>query len=161
MGRTITILGATGSIGRNTLDVVEHLRDSHDLSVEALTGSGNVDLLAKQAIAHRARLAVTADPERYRDLKQALAGSKVEAAAGPNALVEAAERPADWVMSSIVGIAGLAPTLAAVRRGAAIALAYDPADCDATELQAKAGRATLVAKVTSVPIYPNGTARNA
>ncbi|WP_420407422.1 1-deoxy-D-xylulose-5-phosphate reductoisomerase [Hoeflea sp.] len=121
--RRITILGATGSIGCNTLDVMEHLGGRDAFEVPAITGMGNIDLLARQAITAGAGLAVTADPDRYKDLKQALSGSGIEAGAGPSALVEAGERDTDLVMAGIVGIAGLAPTLAAVSRGADIALA--------------------------------------
>jgi 1-deoxy-D-xylulose-5-phosphate reductoisomerase len=89
----------------------------------ALTGNANIDLLAEQARATGAGFAVTADETRYQDLKEALAGSGTEAGAGEKALIEAAEREAEWVMAGIVGMAGLAPTLAAARCGADIALA--------------------------------------
>ncbi|MEQ8481250.1 MAG: 1-deoxy-D-xylulose-5-phosphate reductoisomerase [Hoeflea sp.] len=121
--RRITILGATGSIGCNTLDVMEHLGGRDAFEVPAITGMGNIDLLARQARTAGARFAVTADPDRYQDLKQALSGSGIEVGAGPSALVEAGERDTDLVMAGIVGIAGLAPTLAAVSCGADIALA--------------------------------------
>jgi 1-deoxy-D-xylulose-5-phosphate reductoisomerase len=121
MTNRITILGSTGSIGVNTLDVVRQLGE--DYAVDALTGHGNVALLAQQARDARARLAVTADEARYQDLKDALAGSGIEAAAGNSGLAEAAEGYSNWVMAAIVGTAGLAPTLAAARRGANIALA--------------------------------------
>ncbi len=119
--RRITILGATGSVGCSTIDLVERHRDNYE--VEALTANSNVELLAEQARRLRARVAVVADAGKYKDLREALAGSGIEAAAGPQALVEAAERPADWVMAAIVGAAGLAPTLAAIRRGVSIGLA--------------------------------------
>ena len=119
--KRVTILGSTGSIGCNTVDL---LRSDPDLyAVEALVGNRNVALLAEQAIQLRAAMAVTADPACYQDLQQALAGTGIAVAAGAEAVVEAACRPADWVMSSIVGAAGLAPTLAAIRRGAVIGLA--------------------------------------
>ncbi len=119
--RRVTVLGATGSIGRSTLAVIaEH---PGRFEIEALTARGNVAELARLARRHRARLAVVADPARYRELRDALAGSGIETAAGGGALVAAAERPADWVMAAIVGAAGLAPTLAALRRGAVVALA--------------------------------------
>ncbi|MEQ8308938.1 MAG: 1-deoxy-D-xylulose-5-phosphate reductoisomerase [Hoeflea sp.] len=121
--RRITILGATGSIGCNTLDVMAHLGGRGAFEVPAITGMGNIDLLARQARTAGAGFAVTADPDRYQDLKQALSGSGIEVGAGPSALVEAGERETDLVMAGIVGIAGLAPTLAAVSRGADIALA--------------------------------------
>lgn len=121
--RRISILGSTGSIGVNTLDVVAHFARDRQITVEALTGMGNVDLLAEQARRFSARIAVTADETRYAELRDALSGTGIEAAAGADALVEAASRPVDWVMAGIVGIAGLAPTLAAVRTGATVALA--------------------------------------
>jgi 1-deoxy-D-xylulose-5-phosphate reductoisomerase len=119
--RRITVLGATGSVGRQTLSLVREAPGRFE--VEALTAHQDAEGLAAAAIAHGARLAVVADPTRYRALERALAGSGIEAAAGPEAVAEAAARPADWVMSAIVGAAGLAPTLAAVRRGAMVALA--------------------------------------
>lgn len=121
--RRISILGSTGSIGVNTLDVVGQLggRDAFDLV--ALTGNSNIELLARQAKAFGAKTAVTADEARYAELKAALSGTGIEAAAGRNAVVEAAAAEADWVMAAIVGTAGLAPTLAAAERGADIALA--------------------------------------
>ncbi len=119
--RHIAILGATGSVGCNTIDLIE--RQPGAFVVEALTGHTNVELLAAQARRLKARLAVIADPARYAALKAALAGTGTEVACGQQGLIEAAERPADWVMAAIVGAAGLAPTLAAVRRGAVVALA--------------------------------------
>ncbi len=119
--RRVTVLGSTGSIGCNTVELL--LADPGRYEVEALTANRNVVALAEQARRLRARLAVVADPSRYGDLKEALAGSGIEAAAGPAAVIEAAARPADWVMSAIVGAAGLEPTLAAAARGAVVALA--------------------------------------
>lgn len=121
--RRISILGSTGSIGVNTLDVVAQLggRDAFDLV--AITGNSNVELLARQAQEFGVRMAVTADDANYAALKDALAGTGITAAAGREALMEAAAADADWVMAAIVGTAGLAPTLAAARRGADIALA--------------------------------------
>ena len=132
--RRISIFGSTGSIGVNTLDVVNQLggRDAYD--VVAITGSSNVTLLAEQARSSGARLAVTADESRYAELKEALAGSGTEVAAGREALIEAASMDADWVMAAIVGTAGLAPTLAAARRGADIALANKECLVSAGEL---------------------------
>ncbi|MEM0944968.1 MAG: 1-deoxy-D-xylulose-5-phosphate reductoisomerase [Pseudomonadota bacterium] len=120
--RRISILGVTGSIGANTVSVIDAL-GRHAFDVEAVTGHGNIQGLAEAAKHLDARIAVTADPASLADLRAALAGSEIEAAAGPEALVEAASRPVDWVMSAIVGAAGLAPTLAAARTGATIALA--------------------------------------
>ena len=119
--RRITILGSTGSVGCNTLDLVE--REPEAFAVEAISAHRNVEKLAAQARRVGAKIAVIADESRYRDLKEALGGSGVRAAAGPAAVVEAAECPADWVMAAIVGAAGLASTLAAVRQGAVVALA--------------------------------------
>ncbi|WP_431858810.1 1-deoxy-D-xylulose-5-phosphate reductoisomerase [Azospirillum sp.] len=120
--RRVTILGSTGSVGTQTIDLVA--RDPGAFAVEALTANRNVALLAKQAKALNARLAVVADPACYAELKAALSGTGIEAAAGPQAVAEAAARTdADWVMAAIVGAAGLEPTLAAVRRGASVAFA--------------------------------------
>lgn len=119
--RSVTILGSTGSIGCSTLDLISRDRERFDLV--ALTAHRNVTALVAQAREFRPRLAVIADETHYAALKDGLAGTGVEAAAGEAAVEEAAGRPADWVMASIVGAAGLAPTLAAVRRGAHVALA--------------------------------------
>ena len=119
--RRVTVLGSTGSIGLNTIDLIQ--RRPGDYVVEALTARRNTALLAKQARRLRPNLAVVADEAGYRDLKEALAGTGVAVAAGSAALVEAAERPAEWVMAAIVGAVGLESTLAAVRRGAIVALA--------------------------------------
>ncbi len=119
--RSLTVLGATGSIGTNTLDLVR--REPQRFAVEALTANGSAAQLARLAVEVGAKLAVVADPDAYGELKDLLAGSGITAAAGAEALVEAAERPAEFVMSAIVGAAGLPPTLAAVRRGACIGLA--------------------------------------
>ena len=119
--RSITILGATGSVGCNTVDLIE--RNADAFVVEALTANRNVALLAEQARRLRPRMAVLGDPAGYRQLKEALSGTNVAVAAGPDAVIEAASRPAEWVMAAIVGAAGLQPTLTAVRRGATVALA--------------------------------------
>ena len=119
--RRVSILGATGSIGQNTIDLIS--RDPESYEVVALTGGRNVAQLAEDARNLRAKVAVIADPGALADLRDALAGSGVEAAAGPQALLEAAARPADWVMSAIVGAAGLAPGLRALEQGATLALA--------------------------------------
>ncbi|MFD1327952.1 1-deoxy-D-xylulose-5-phosphate reductoisomerase [Mycoplana ramosa] len=121
--RRVTILGSTGSIGKNTLDVIEQLGGRDAFEVVAVTGSANIELLARQAKAVGAGLAVTADERRYDELKSALSGTGIAVGAGRNALLEAATAPSDWVMAAIVGTAGLAPTLAAAERGADIALA--------------------------------------
>jgi 1-deoxy-D-xylulose-5-phosphate reductoisomerase len=119
--RRVTILGSTGSVGQNTVDLL--LRHPQGFEVEALTANRNPHRLAEQAQALRARFAAIADPVHYPALKEALSGSGIEAACGVEALAEAALRPAEWVMAGIVGAAGLAPTLAAIRRGAIVALA--------------------------------------
>ena len=119
--RRISIFGATGSIGQNTLDLIA--RDPESYHVVALTGGKNVAQLAKDARKFGAELAVTADPALLPELRARLAGSSVEAAAGPEAIVDAASRQADWVMSAIVGAAGLAPGLRALEKGATLALA--------------------------------------
>lgn len=119
--RSVTILGSTGSIGCSTLDLIARNRDRFDLV--ALTAHRNVDALVAQAREHGPALAVIADESKYATLKEGLAGTGIEVAAGEAAVAGAAARPAEWVMASIVGAAGLAPTLAAVRRGAHVALA--------------------------------------
>lgn len=121
--RSISILGSTGSIGTNTLDVISQAEEADAFQVVALTGSGNIELLAAQAKQHRARLAVTADESQYVALRDLLSGSGIQVAAGQNGLLEAASAEADMVMAAIVGTAGLRPTLAAAKRGADIALA--------------------------------------
>ncbi|MBD9374880.1 1-deoxy-D-xylulose-5-phosphate reductoisomerase [Rhizobium sp. ARZ01] len=121
--RRVTILGSTGSIGTNTLDVIEQLGGREAFEVVAVTGSANIELLASQAKAFSASMAVTADEGRYDELKRALSGTGIAVGAGHGALLEAAAAPSDWVMAAIVGTAGLAPTLAAAVRGADIALA--------------------------------------
>jgi 1-deoxy-D-xylulose-5-phosphate reductoisomerase len=119
--KTITLLGATGSIGASTIDLLCAQRDR--FRVEAVTAQRNAAALAKVARSLNAKFAVVADADRYRELDDALAGTGIEAAAGADAIVEAAQRPADWVMASITGAAGLRPTLTAVERGATVALA--------------------------------------
>src|SRR5579883_2354632 len=119
--RRVAILGSTGSVGCNTVELIAAEPDAYE--VEALVAHKSVERLAEQARQLRARLAVVADDSRYRALKAALSGTGIEVAAGAAAVVEAASRPSDWVMAAIVGAAGLAPTLAAVRRGALVALA--------------------------------------
>jgi 1-deoxy-D-xylulose-5-phosphate reductoisomerase len=119
--RTVSILGATGSIGQNTIDLIA--RDPDAYQVEALTGARNIDRLAADAIRLGARLAVTCHDDAYLTLKDRLAGTGVEVAAGTAAVAEAAQRPTDWVMSAIVGAAGLVPGLEVLRRGGTLALA--------------------------------------
>jgi 1-deoxy-D-xylulose-5-phosphate reductoisomerase len=119
--RRVTVLGATGSVGTQTLDLISRARDKYQ--VVALTARRNVAKLAEQARAFRPELAVIADDSRYAALKDALAGTGIAVAAGAKAVVEAAEADSDWVMSAIVGAAGLPATLAAVRRGVTVAFA--------------------------------------
>jgi len=119
--RTVTLLGATGSIGSSTIDLLR--RDPARYRVEAVTAHRDAQGLARLARELGARFAVVADASAYSELKSALAGSRIEAAAGEAAVVEAAQRPADWVMAAITGAASLAPTLAAADRGATVALA--------------------------------------
>ncbi len=117
--RRVSVLGATGSIGESTFDLLAR----EEVAVVALTGGRNVARLAEMARALRAEVAVIADDALLPDLRAALQGSGVEAAAGSAAVTEAATRPADWVMSAIVGAAGLAPGMAALGQGATLALA--------------------------------------
>ena len=119
--RSISILGSTGSVGRNTVELAEANRGRY--RVLALTAHRNAALLARQARRLEPELAVVGDPAAYEELKAALAGTGVRAAAGAEALIEAAALPAAWVMAAIVGAAGLGATLEAVRRGATVALA--------------------------------------
>lgn len=119
--RRVTILGSTGSIGRSTVDLLVRNRDR--FTVEALTANHNAALLAEQARALGARFAAVADPADHDALKAALAGTGTAVGSGPQALIEAADRPADLVMAGIVGAAGLAPTLTAIRHGRIVALA--------------------------------------
>ncbi len=119
--RRLTVLGATGSIGQSTLDLVGRTPDAFE--IVALTANTNAAELGALARRHRARLAVIADPSRYQELKACLAGSGIEAAAGEEALSAAAALPADCVIAAIVGAAGLKPTFAAVAQGRRVALA--------------------------------------
>ena len=119
--RKVTILGATGSIGQSTIDLL--IRNSEKYTVEFLTAQSNVELLASQAIKLGVRGAVIGDSNKYNTLKAALSGSGIKVAAGSEAIVEAAQESADFVMAGIVGAAGLKPTMAAVRSGKTIGLA--------------------------------------
>jgi len=126
LARSVTVLGSTGSIGVSTLDVVTHARKAygeHAMPVEAITAQGRVDELIAQARAVRPRLAVIGDEKHYAKLKEGLAGTGIEAAAGRNAVIEAAARNSDTVMVAIMGAAALEPALAAVARSATVALA--------------------------------------
>ena len=120
--KRITVLGSTGSVGRSTMALLEAAPPGR-FAVEALVAGRDVTALATQARRFGARLAVVADPACHGALREALAGSGIETAAGPEAVVEAAARPADWTMAAIVGAAGLRSTLAALGRGGTLALA--------------------------------------
>ena len=123
--RRVTVLGSTGSVGCSTLDLMEQAEavGTGAFEVEALTGGANIARLAEQARRWKPKLAVTADPALLDELRDALAGSGVEAAAGDQAVIEAAARPADWIMAAIVGAAGLRSAWAAAATGATLALA--------------------------------------
>ena len=123
--RRVTVLGSTGSVGCSTLDLMDQAETAGTgaFEVEALTGGANIVRLAEQARRWKPRLAVTADPARLGELREALAGTGVEAAAGDQAVIEAAARPADWIMAAIVGAAGLRSAWAAASTGATLALA--------------------------------------
>ena len=143
--RRVCVLGSTGSIGCTTVDLLA--ADPGRYRVEALTAHRNAGLLARQARRLKPRLAAVADPAAYSALKAELDGAPVRVAAGPEALVEAAAQPAEWVMAAIVGAAGLAPTMAALRRGAVVALANK--EClvcagEAVMAEAARGGATLL-----------------
>ncbi len=119
--KSITILGSTGSIGKSTVDIIRREPDKY--RVIALTGNQNISLLAEQAKLLNAEIAVTADETKYAELKELLSGTAVRAAAGFQAVIDAAKEDADWTMSSIVGAAGLLPTMEVVKRGKTLALA--------------------------------------
>lgn len=123
-GRTVSILGVTGSIGQSTIAVIEELRaQGADIPVEAVTAGANLEALLDACRRLRPRFAAVADAGQLETARAALAGLGIEVGAGHSALEEAGARPGDWVMSAIVGAAGLQPTLAAIRRGAMVALA--------------------------------------
>lgn len=143
--RRVTVLGSTGSIGGNTVDLLARNRGAYQ--VEALTGNRNVALLAAQAKSLQAKLAVVGDESLYGELKDLLAGTGIEAAAGADAVADAAARPSDVVIAAIVGTAGLKPTLQAVRRGALVGLANKETLVSAGTLmtqEVKKGAATLI-----------------
>ena len=119
--KRVSVLGATGSVGQSTLDLIG--RNANIFKVVALTAKHNAESLADLAVRHGAELAVIAEEAQYEDLKQRLAGTGIEVAAGMAGLIEAALRPADCVMAGIMGAAGLRPTLAAVSQGRRVALA--------------------------------------
>ncbi|MET0905184.1 MAG: 1-deoxy-D-xylulose-5-phosphate reductoisomerase [Tardiphaga sp.] len=119
--RSVTILGATGSIGDSTMDLIRAAPERY--RVEALPANGNVEGIVKLAKEFKARFVAVADQSKGEELRAALAGTGIETGAGESAVTEAAARPADWVMAAVSGAAGLKPALAAVDRGATVALA--------------------------------------
>jgi 1-deoxy-D-xylulose-5-phosphate reductoisomerase len=137
--KTVSILGCTGSVGTQTIDLLD--ADPGAYRVQALVAGRRVDLLAQQARRLRAVRAVVSDPRCYAALRDALSGSGIAVAAGPEAVVEAAAMPADWTMAAITGAVGLEPTLAAIRRGASVALANKEALVCAGEVMLAAVRA--------------------
>ena len=137
--RKVSIFGATGSIGQNTIDLIKRAPEEYE--VVALTGARNIEQLAADARALDAQIAVTADDSLLEDLRAALKGSGVIAAAGADAILEAAHRPADWIMSAIVGAAGLAPGMAALGQGSTLALANKESLVCAGKLLLETGRA--------------------
>ena len=140
MTRSVTILGATGSVGRSTLDLVQRHPDRFD--VMALTANRDVEGLAAAARETRARLAVIGDESLFGALKDALAGTSTEVAAGPDAVIDAARRGADWTIAAIVGCAGLMPVMAALEGGKTVALANKEALVSAGDLMLAAARRT-------------------
>ncbi|MCB9989168.1 MAG: 1-deoxy-D-xylulose-5-phosphate reductoisomerase [Rhodospirillales bacterium] len=119
--KTINILGATGSVGRSTVDLV--LSQPDRFSVQAVTANENARALADMAVQLKARKAVVADPRKYQELKESLSGTGVEAAAGAEALLDAAAQPVDWTMAAIVGMAGLLPIMKAIEHSRCVAIA--------------------------------------
>jgi len=138
MTRTLTLLGATGSIGASTLDLVRRNRDQWQ--VEALTAHCSAAELAALAIEFDARLAVVGDETCLPELREGLAGSGIAAAGGRAALCEAAARPVDMTVAAIVGCAGLGPVMAAIERGGTVALANKEALVSAGEVMMQATR---------------------
>lgn len=147
MPRTVSVLGSTGSVGTQTIELLT--ADPDSFRVRALVAGRNAALLAQQAIALRAEIAVVADPSVYGVLRDALAGTGIEAAAGADAVNQAAALQADWTMAAITGAAGLAPTLAAIRRGAFVGLANKEALVSAGDVML---RAVKEAGATLLPV---------
>jgi 1-deoxy-D-xylulose-5-phosphate reductoisomerase len=139
MIRRVSVLGATGSVGASTLDLIG--RDPERFPIEALTAGSNVERLIELALKHRPRFVAIAEEKHHTRLREALAGTGIAVGAGASAVIEAADRPAGWVMAAIVGAIGLAPTFAAIRRGALVALANKEAlVCAGTLMTAEAKR---------------------
>jgi 1-deoxy-D-xylulose-5-phosphate reductoisomerase len=145
--KTVTVLGSTGSVGRSTADLLGANPES--FRVLALVGNRNASLLAEQARALRAELAVCADPSMHAELRDALAGSGIETACGTQAVLDAARLGADWTMAAITGVAGLAPTLAAAEAGKTVALANKEALVSAGDVML---RAVADAGATLLPV---------
>ncbi len=137
--KRVTVLGATGSVGCSTLDLIE--REAERFEVLALTANSDVDKLAAAAIRTNARLAVVADPARLPMLRGRLAGTGIEARGGPDAVCDAARMGADWTMAAIVGTAGLEPVMAAIESGGTVALANKEALVSAGAVMTAAARA--------------------
>jgi 1-deoxy-D-xylulose-5-phosphate reductoisomerase len=136
--RSVTVLGSTGSVGTQTINLLA--ADPGAFRVRALVAGRNATLLAEQATALHAEIAVVADPLAYAALRDALAGTGIEVAAGAEAVVAAAALEADWTMAAITGAAGLAATLAAIRRGACVGLANKEALVCAGDVMLRAVR---------------------
>lgn len=151
--KTVSILGATGSIGQSTLDLVRRAPDAFE--VLALTAAQDVAGLAAAARATNAKLAVIADETLYEPLKAALSDTNTHVSAGPQALIDAAHLDADWTMAAIVGCAGLAPTLAALERGKTVALANKEALVSAGDLM------LAVARASGATLLPTDSEHNA
>jgi 1-deoxy-D-xylulose-5-phosphate reductoisomerase len=145
--RSVTVLGSTGSVGTQTVELLAGA--PQQFRVRALVAGRNAALLAEQAIALHAERAVISDPARYSDLRQALAGTDIAVAAGPEAVIEAASLPVDWTMAAITGAVGLAPTLAAISGGRAVALANKEALVCAGDVMLRAVKA---AGATLLPV---------
>ena len=120
---TVNIFGVTGSIGSSTLSVLNFCSSFNEIKINALSANNNVELLVKHSIANKANYAIVANPNKYRELKNALFGSGVIALAGTNCITEMAEVGADWTMNAIVGFAGLEPSIATAKTGKVLALA--------------------------------------
>ncbi|MBM3533702.1 MAG: 1-deoxy-D-xylulose-5-phosphate reductoisomerase [Alphaproteobacteria bacterium] len=153
MIRRVTVLGATGSVGASTLDLIG--RDPERFPIEALTAGSNVQRLIELALKHRPRFVAIADDKHLATLKEALAGTGIAVGAGESAVIEAADRPAGWVMAAIVGAVGLQPTFAAIRRGALVALANKEALVCAGEVM------TAEAKRRGAKLLPVDSEHNA
>lgn len=151
--RSVSVLGSTGSIGCNTVSILENQRDQYQ--VIALTARSNVKVLVEQALRLKPRMVALSEERLYKELKQELSGSGIQVGAGVDAVIEAAQLSADWVMAGIVGTAGLLPTLSAVRNGAIVALANKECLVSAGDLLTK-DVAEFGAKLLPVDSEHNG-----